>query len=106
MPALKALALATAGLGLAATANAAGDFSFDYHYSQEDVATPEGAEIVLSELETQIEDECRFSRITDRLAFARQMSQRCVEDSLENAVSQIDAPHLDAALEDWKENRV
>ncbi len=99
MHALKSITLAAAALGLAASAHAAGDFAFQYAFDREALATPAGAEKVLSDLEERIEDECRFSRITERFTFARTVTENCVEESLEDAVRAIDAPHLDTAHE-------
>jgi len=99
MPAFKSITLATAALGLAASAHAAGDFAFQYAFDREALATPAGAEKVLSDLEERIREECHFSRITERYSFARTMTETCVAESLKDAVRAIDAPHLDAAYE-------
>ena len=99
MPALKSITLATAALGLAASAHAAGDFAFQYTFDRKALATPAGAEKVLSDLEERIADECRFSRVTERITFARAVTENCVAESLEDTVNAINAPHLDTAYE-------
>ncbi|MEM1151216.1 MAG: UrcA family protein [Pseudomonadota bacterium] len=95
----KSLTLATVSLALAASAHAATNFTFDYSFDRERLSTANGAEQVLDELETRIEAECGHSMLTNRLPFAKRLSEQCVAESLEKAVASIDAPHLNAAFE-------
>ncbi|MEO0815760.1 MAG: UrcA family protein [Pseudomonadota bacterium] len=97
----RTISLATASLALAASAHAAGDFAFDYTYDRDELASIAGAERVFEDLHDQIEDECRFSAFTQRFTLARKVTEQCVAETLEEAVQDIDAPHLNAVFEAW-----
>ncbi|MEM9739815.1 MAG: hypothetical protein AAF829_08090 [Pseudomonadota bacterium] len=105
MSIIKPVTVAAAAMAIAASAHAAGEFAFDYTYDATALSSEAGAIGVLEGLEGRIEEECQFSRFTERFTFARKITKTCVVETLERVVEDINAPHLNAAFEQWQEKR-
>lgn len=97
------LTAATLALAAAATpaAHAADEFSFQYAFEREQLQTEEGAAAVLDDLTDQIKRRCSVGAFPSRLA-NRKLVRTCTADSLERAVTMINAPMLSKVHEDRK----
>lgn len=95
------IAAATLTLALSGTAHAGEGFVFDFAFDQAAAQTDDAGAILFENLKTEIVAECDIP-VRQALGVVSHLEQRCLEETLEDAVKNIDADGITNAYTAWR----